>query len=84
MPFIGEDGRAPESPDPAYQQILKGIPAADFSAEELLYLLRNVRTHRLRYDENINVTRCIYRTPVGTCTHEYNCYVSCPETMPAP
>ena len=26
---------------PAYQQILKGIPAADFSAEELLYLPRN-------------------------------------------
>ena len=46
-PLIGEDGRAPEPPDPAYQQILKGIPAADFSAEELLYLPRNVRTHRL-------------------------------------
>jgi len=46
-PLIGEDGRAPESPDPAYQQILKGIPAADFSAEELLYLPRNPRAHRL-------------------------------------
>jgi hypothetical protein len=28
-PLIGEDGRAPEPPDPAYQQILKGVPAAD-------------------------------------------------------
>ncbi len=37
-PLIGEDGRAPEPPDPAYQQILKGVPAADFSAEELIYL----------------------------------------------
>jgi hypothetical protein len=46
-PLIGEDGRAPEAPDPAYQQILKGIPAADFSAEELLYLPRNPRAHRL-------------------------------------
>jgi phage portal protein BeeE len=46
-PLIGEDGRAPEPPDPAYQQILKGIPAADFSTEELLYLPRNVRAHRL-------------------------------------
>jgi hypothetical protein len=36
----------PEPPDPAYQQILKGIPAADFSAEELLYLPRNPRAHR--------------------------------------
>jgi hypothetical protein len=24
-PLIGEDGRAPEPPDPAYQQILKGV-----------------------------------------------------------
>jgi hypothetical protein len=46
-PLIGEDGRVPEAPDPAYQQILKGIPAADFSVEELLYLPRNVRAHRL-------------------------------------
>ena len=46
-PLIGEDGRAPEPPDPAYQQILKGIPAADFSVEELLYLPRNLRAHRL-------------------------------------
>ncbi len=46
-PLIGEDGRAPEPPDPAYQQILKGVPAADFSAEELLYLPRNPRAHRL-------------------------------------
>ncbi len=46
-PLIGEDGRAPEPPDPAYQQILKGIPAADFSADELLYLPRNLRAHRL-------------------------------------
>jgi len=46
-PLIGEDGRAPEAPDPAYQQILKGVPAADFSTEELLYLPRNLRAHRL-------------------------------------
>jgi phage portal protein BeeE len=46
-PLIGEDGRAPEPPDPAYQQVLHGVPAADFSADELLYLPRNVRAHRL-------------------------------------
>jgi Phage portal protein len=46
-PLIGEDGRAPEPPDPAYQQVLHGVPAADFSADELLYLPRNVRTHKL-------------------------------------
>jgi hypothetical protein len=46
-PLIGEDGRSPEPPDPAYQQVLKGVPAADFSADELLYLPRNMRAHRL-------------------------------------
>jgi hypothetical protein len=43
-PLIGEDGR---SPDPAYQQILHGVPAADFSSDELIYLPRNVRAHKL-------------------------------------
>jgi len=46
-PLIGEDGRSPEPPDPAYQQILHGVPAADFSADELLYLPRNARAHKL-------------------------------------
>ncbi len=46
-PLIGGDGRAPEPPDPAYQQVLHGVPAADFSSDELLYLPRNVRAHRL-------------------------------------
>ena len=40
-PLVGEDGRSPEPPDPAYQQVLHGVPAADFSADELLYLPRN-------------------------------------------
>ena len=46
-PLIGEDGRSPAPPDPAYQQVLHGVPAADFSSDELLYLPRNVRSHRL-------------------------------------
>ena len=43
-PLLGEDGRAPEPPDPAYQQVLHSIPAADFAFDELLYLPRNVRS----------------------------------------
>jgi hypothetical protein len=46
-PLIGDDGRAPEPPDPAYQQVLHGVPAADFSSDELLYLPRNIRAHKL-------------------------------------
>src|SRR5579872_3961452 len=47
FPLIGEDGRSPEPPDPAYQQVLHGVPAADFSAAELIYLPRNGRAHKL-------------------------------------
>jgi hypothetical protein len=46
-PLIGEDGRSPAPPDPAYQQVLHGVPAADFTADELFYLPRNARSSRL-------------------------------------
>jgi hypothetical protein len=44
--LIGEDGRTPEPPNPAYQQVLKGVVAADFHRDELLYLPRNVRVNQ--------------------------------------
>lgn len=36
-------GRTPIAPDPAYQQILHGIPAVNYTADELIYRPRNVR-----------------------------------------
>lgn len=44
--LIDENGRTPEAPNPAYQQILHGVPAADFSRDELMYLPRNMRVNR--------------------------------------
>lgn len=41
---ITADGRRPMYPDPAYQQILKGIPATDYTTDELIYLQRNPRS----------------------------------------
>ncbi len=46
-PLLALDGRRPEAPSPAYQQILHGVPAADFTVEELQYLPRNVRTSHI-------------------------------------
>ncbi|NLR74219.1 phage portal protein [Leeia aquatica] len=40
-------GRTPLPPDPAYQQVLKGLPAVNYSRDELLYLPRNPRTHKV-------------------------------------
>lgn len=45
--LINSDGRTPLPPDPAYQQILKGLPAVDYNRDELLYLPRNVRSSRI-------------------------------------
>ncbi len=45
--LIDVTGRTPAPPSPAYQQILKGLPAVDYSRDELLYMARNVRAHRL-------------------------------------
>jgi SPP1 gp7 family putative phage head morphogenesis protein len=45
--IIDESGRTPEPPSVAYQQVLKGIPAVDYSRDELIYRPRNVRTNRV-------------------------------------
>jgi hypothetical protein len=44
---LSPDGRTPIPPDPAYQQVIKGIPAVDYTREELYYFPRNVRTSRI-------------------------------------
>ena len=36
-------GRRPVAPDPAYQQILHGVPAVDYPSTSLIYFPRNVR-----------------------------------------
>lgn len=44
---LDETGRTPLPPDVAYQQILKGMPAVDYSRDELIYKPRNVRTNKV-------------------------------------
>ncbi|MGH7075438.1 MAG: phage portal protein [Stellaceae bacterium] len=44
--LLNADGRTPAAPDPAYQQVLHGLPAVDLSTGDLLYRPRNLRTHR--------------------------------------
>lgn len=40
-------GRTPMGNEVAYQQILKGMPAVDYTFDELFYLPRNPRTHKV-------------------------------------
>jgi hypothetical protein len=44
--LIDEHGRTPLPPSPAYQQILHGVPAADYTRDQLVYKPRNVRSWR--------------------------------------
>jgi len=43
---IDQAGRTPQD-GPAYQQVLKGVPAIDYTLDELIYKPRNVRTHKI-------------------------------------
>jgi len=45
--LIDANGRTPAAPEPAYQQVLKGVVADNFTTEELIYRSRNPRVSRL-------------------------------------
>lgn len=45
--IIDSRGWEPLAPAPAYQQILRGMPAIDYTADELIYKPRNPRAHRI-------------------------------------
>lgn len=45
--LLDSGGRMPLPPDPAYQQIIKGLPAVDYTADELIYKVRNPRTWKV-------------------------------------
>lgn len=44
---INNRGRTPAAPNVAYQQILKGIVTVDYTADELIYMPRNKRVHKV-------------------------------------
>lgn len=44
---LDDGGRTPIPPYPAYQQVLKGVPAVDYTADEIIYARRNKRTNRV-------------------------------------
>lgn len=45
--LVDLSGRTPLPPEPAYQQVLKGMAAVDYSRDELIYKPRNVRTNKV-------------------------------------
>ncbi|HZD96344.1 MAG TPA: phage portal protein, partial [Candidatus Sulfotelmatobacter sp.] len=43
---IDANGRTPMEPEVAYQQIIKGMPAVNFTREQLIYKPRNIRVNK--------------------------------------
>ena len=46
-PKIDITGRRPMPPDVAYQQVLKGLPAVDYTSDDMIYAPRNPRVNKL-------------------------------------
>lgn len=45
FPLIDDNGYRPMPPDPAYQQILKGVPKGNYTSLEMTYAVRNRRVY---------------------------------------
>jgi SPP1 gp7 family putative phage head morphogenesis protein len=44
---IDPRGRTPAPPEPAYQQVLKGMPMVNYTIDELVYMPRNKRVYKV-------------------------------------
>lgn len=83
-------GRTPEDPrDTAYQQILKGMPAVNYTRDELLYRPRNLRIHKvygyspveqLLMTINIGLRRQIFQLNFFTEGNMPSALIGVPET----
>jgi hypothetical protein len=47
VPLLDGSGRQPMPPEPAYNHVLKGVVATQYSADELIYFPRNPRAHKI-------------------------------------
>lgn len=88
-PIIDQTGRKPAPPLPAYQQVLYGLPAIPLTTEELLYMPRNVRTHKVYgfgnveqiiMTVNIALRRQCYQLGYYTEGNVPDAFISCPES----
>lgn len=74
LPLMDETGREPMPPDAAYQQIIKGVPAWEFSADELLYMPRNVRSYKLYGMSPVEQIIMTVNTAIMRNVHQLNYY----------
>lgn len=87
-PLIDDLGRTPLPPDPAYQQWLHGVPAADYSMDELLYAPRNRNTagvygnppvQQVLITVNIAIRRALFQLDYYRIGSQPDAIISLPE-----
>jgi len=89
--LVDSEGRTPLPPSKAYQQILKGIPAVDFTTDELYYYMRNPRADRIYgfspveqivYTINFAIRRAMYKLSYYTEGNLPEAIIQMPENWP--
>lgn len=89
--LIDSEGRRPQPPSKAYQQVLKGLPAIDFTIEELRYYMRSPRADRIYgyspveqiiYITNLAVRRAMYKLSYYTEGNLPEAIIQLPENWP--
>jgi len=77
FPLLGADGRKPSNPgDPCFQQILHGVPAADYTADELMYLPRNQMTNRVYGLSSVEQVVITVNTAIRRAIYQLEYYLS--------
>lgn len=89
---LDNTGRLPAPPDTAYQQILHGMAAVDYTADELIYRSRNNRSYKVYgyspveqiiMTVNIALKRQLHALEYYTAGSVPDALVGVPETWPA-
>ena len=71
---IDEHGRTPQLPLPAYQQVLKGVIAANYTRDELVYVPRNRRVHKLYGQSPVEQIVMTVNTAIRRSLHQLQFY----------
>jgi hypothetical protein len=72
--LLDDSGRRPLPPDPAYQQIIKGMPATNYTSEELLYLVHNPRSHKVYGRSHVEQVMLTVNTLIRRTLHQLEYY----------
>lgn len=74
--LIDPSGRRPMTPQPAYQQILHGVPAVDYSADQLFFMPMNPRSNKLYGYSKVEQILLTVNTSIRRAIYQLKYYTS--------